>query len=49
MYKRQTLREGVWQIDALPLPVSGRWQVRVDVLVSDFEKQMLEDSVDIRP
>ena len=44
-----TLRDGVWQIDALPLPVSGRWQVRVDVLVSDFEKQMLEDSVEIRP
>jgi copper transport protein len=44
-----TLREGVWQIDALPLPVAGRWQVRVDVLVSDFEKQMLEDSVEIRP
>jgi copper transport protein len=43
------LREGVWQIDALPLPVSGRWQIRVDVLVSDFEKQVLEDSVDIRP
>jgi copper transport protein len=44
-----TLREGVWQVDALALPVPGRWQVRVDILVSDFEKQMLEDSVDIRP
>jgi copper transport protein len=44
-----TLRDGVWQIDALPLPVAGRWQVRVDVLVSDFEKQVLEDSVEIRP
>jgi copper transport protein len=44
-----TLREGVWEIDALPLPASGRWQVRVDILVSDFEKRTLEDSVDIRP
>jgi copper transport protein len=43
-----TLREGVWQVDALPLPVAGRWQLRVDVLVSDFERQRLEDSVDIR-
>jgi len=42
------LREGVWQIDALPLPLPGRWQIRVDVLVSDFEKQLLEDSVEIR-
>jgi copper transport protein len=42
------LREGVWQIDALALPVPGRWQVRVDVLISDFEKQTLEDNVEIR-
>jgi copper transport protein len=44
-----TLREGVWQIDVLPLPISGRWQVRVDVLVGDFEKRVLEASMDIRP
>jgi copper transport protein len=43
-----TLREGVWQVDALALPVAGRWQLRVDVLVSDFERQRLEDSVEIR-
>jgi copper transport protein len=43
------LRDGVWQIEALALPVPGRWQLRVDVLISDFEKQMLEDSVEIRP
>lgn len=47
--RQAELRDSVWQIDALPLPVAGRWQVRVDVLVSDFEKQVLEDSVDIRP
>ena len=43
-----TLRAGIWQVDALPLPVAGRWQLHVDVLVSDFEKQRLEDSVEIR-
>jgi copper transport protein len=49
IHRSATLREGVWQVDVLPLPLAGRWQLRVDVLVSDFEKQMLEDSVDIRP
>jgi copper transport protein len=43
------LRNEVWQVDGLTLPSSGRWQVRVDVLVSDFEKVMLEDSIEIRP
>jgi copper transport protein len=44
-----TLRDGLWQVDALQLPVPGRWQVRVDVLISEFEKLMLQDNVDIRP
>jgi copper transport protein len=40
------LRDEVWQAE-LTLPAPGRWQVRVDVLVSDFEKVMLEDAVTI--
>lgn len=43
------LRDEVWQVDGLTLPASGRWQVRVDALVSDFEKVMLEDAVEIAP
>jgi len=40
--------EGVWRVDQLPVPRSGRWQVRIDVLVSDFEKLILEDEVELR-
>jgi copper transport protein len=40
---------GQWRAEGLVLPVAGRWQMRIDVLVSDFEKATLEDSVEIRP
>jgi len=40
--------EGVWRVDQLPIPRPGRWQVRIDVLVSDFEKLILEDEVELR-
>jgi copper transport protein len=41
--------DGTWRVEGLVLPVPGRWQVRVDVLVSDFEKATLEDTVEIHP
>ena len=43
------LRDEVWRVDGLTLPVAGTWQVRIDVLVGDFEKVMLEDAVAIAP
>jgi hypothetical protein len=30
------------------VPVAGQWQVRIDVLVSDFEKVVMEGAVAIR-
>ena len=41
--------DGTWQVEGLVLPVPGQWQVRVDVLISDFEKATLEDGVEFRP
>ncbi|WP_235679065.1 copper resistance CopC/CopD family protein [Aquibium microcysteis] len=41
--------EGVWRAGDLVLPLPGRWSLRVDVLVSDFERVRLEGEVDIRP
>jgi copper transport protein len=35
-----------WRIDGLRLPLSGRWHIRVEILVSDFEKIAFEDDVD---
>ncbi len=38
---------GSWRVEDLVLPVAGSWQVRIDVLVSDFDKIMLEGEITI--
>ncbi|WP_245505529.1 copper resistance CopC/CopD family protein [Rhizobium sp. BK068] len=43
------IAEGTWRVDDLTVPVAGKWKVRVDVLISDFEIVRLEDEIDIRP
>ena len=45
---RQDGRQG-WLVDGLVLPQAGAWQVRVDILVDDFEKASLEGSISIKP
>lgn len=40
-------RPGVWQVDDMILGVTGEWQVDVDVLVSDFERQTVPLSLDL--
>jgi copper transport protein len=42
-------RDDVWRTDALVLPAAGRWQVSVEVLISDFEKVMLDDEIELKP
>jgi copper transport protein len=37
--------ESNWRIDDLRVPVAGRWDVRVEILVTDFDKVTVEDSV----
>jgi copper transport protein len=32
-----------WRIDDLRIPIAGRWNVRVELLVSDFDKVTVED------
>ncbi|HWF96689.1 MAG TPA: CopD family protein [Xanthobacteraceae bacterium] len=39
------LTDSGWRIDDLRIPIAGRWTLRVDVLISDFEKETLEDDV----
>ena len=36
----------IWRVDGLRIPVAGRWTVRVDILINDFEKIVLEDEID---
>jgi copper transport protein len=38
---------GHWTAEGLRIPVAGQWTVRVDLLISDFEKIVLEDQLDL--
>jgi copper transport protein len=41
--------DGYWHVRGVPLPVPGRWRLRIDALVTDFEKVTLEDDFEIPP
>ncbi len=41
--------DGTWVVEGLVLPTPGRWSVRADILISDFELVTLEDTIEIRP
>jgi len=38
---------GVWRVSGLNVPVAGVWRMRVEILVSDFDKIVLEDNVEL--
>lgn len=39
--------DGTWRVEGLALPVPGRWQLRLDILASDFEMVTLESGLDV--
>ena len=39
--------DAVWRIDDLRIPIAGRWRLRVELLISDFDKEVLEDQVEL--
>jgi copper transport protein len=39
--------DGYWHVRDVPIPYPGRWHMRIDALVTDFEKITLEDELDI--
>jgi copper transport protein len=41
----QSLGGDAWRVEDLRIPVGGRWRLRVDVLIDDFDKESLEDDV----
>jgi copper transport protein len=41
--------DGYWHVRKVELPFGGRWHVRIDALVTDFEKVTLEDDLDVAP
>ena len=47
--RRATLGpDGYWHLRGVPLPLPGRWHMRIDALVTDFEKVTLEDDFEVR-
>jgi copper transport protein len=41
--------DGYWHVRKVELPFAGRWHVRIDALVTDFEKITLEDELEVMP
>ena len=41
--------DGLWRADALALPAPGMWALRLDALVSDFERTRLQGTVEVAP
>jgi copper transport protein len=41
--------DGTWRVDDLVIPVAGRWNARLDILVSDFDMVQVEGPIAIRP
>jgi copper transport protein len=43
-----TLVDGAqWTIHGLHIPVAGVWRMRIEILISDFDKVMIEDNVEL--
>lgn len=41
------LEDGQWRVEGLRIPVAGQWIVRVDLLIDDFDKIVLEEKTDL--
>jgi copper transport protein len=39
--------DGYWSVGGVPVPYPGRWHIRIEALVTDFEKISLEDDFDL--
>jgi copper transport protein len=39
--------DGIWTVRGVPIPFPGLWRIRVDALITDFEKVTLEEELDV--
>ena len=46
--RRRSGADGYWHVRGVALPLAGRWQMRIDALVTDFQKITLEDELQVR-
>ncbi|WP_374833696.1 copper resistance CopC/CopD family protein [Paenochrobactrum pullorum] len=47
--KAKKAENGSWQSDDVLLPLAGKWKIRLDILINDFELARLEEDIQIRP
>jgi copper transport protein len=40
---------GEWHVGGLVVPVGGTWRVEIGVLITDFERVILEGGIDVAP
>jgi copper transport protein len=43
--RAQSEGESMWSIEDLRIPLPGIWRLRVEILLTDFDKEVLEDNV----
>jgi copper transport protein len=43
--RAEFVADQMWSVDDLRIPLPGAWRLRVDILISDFDKETLEDNV----
>jgi copper transport protein len=41
--------DGFWHVRDVPMPLAGRWHLRIDALITDFQKITLEDDFEVAP
>jgi copper transport protein len=39
--------DDAWRTDDMRIPLGGRWRLRLDILISDFEKITMEDAIEL--
>jgi copper transport protein len=39
--------DGIWTVTGVPIPFPGLWRIRVDALITDFEKVTLEEELEV--
>lgn len=47
--KAELQTDGTWRASDVIIPLAGQWQVRIDVLIGDFELLRLQEAIEVRP
>lgn len=40
--------DGVWRVDEMQIPLAGVWQIRVDILITDFDIAKLSGEIELK-